>query len=507
MLAVCAGAIPLAAFAIRGLRSEPEGRSVTQPALSRKRRWMAVGLLMAVGLAGRSTRLNESLWYDEIASWMTYTAGTLPHTAGAIVASFFDPINHVAHTLLNWISVNALASAVNVELAFRLPALVFSLLSIITVFGMVRAAGGSDRVTILAGGLMAIVPVSVLEGVEARGYSMMVCLAALMTWLLMEARSRKRLLYWSLYAVTCALGIWSQFVTAFVPIGHGVWLAWRAFRFGEWRQTLQGLVALMLGAVLTLTLYAPMIPGMLAARGIFAAERSDQPRILGTEGWHALLQFGGSWYWWAATPGLIIAATGAVALFRLPLGECKAMRSAVMLSLFGLPIMLLTVALAGSWVYARFMLFALPGALLLMAIGLDALWRWHQPVALVALAAVLISSMADLSLRPPKQPLRDAADFVRTNHYEGDRTLVVGLAHEVMRLYAGDLNLTYSFRHGQDLALKLVAVNPQWVVIEYPNRVSQANYTLLTAAGFREAARFRGWADWGAGDVLVLARR
>src|SRR5262245_36973613 len=65
--------------------------------------------IVVVALLVRGTRINESLWYDEIASWMTYTGGV--DSAGAIMGSFLDPINHVAHTLLNWISVRLFVSS------------------------------------------------------------------------------------------------------------------------------------------------------------------------------------------------------------------------------------------------------------------------------------------------------------------------------------------------------------------------------------------------------------
>src|SRR2546426_587151 len=93
------------------------------------------------GLLLRMTRIGESLWYDEIASWQVYCAGL--RMPWLIMAHFDDPINHVLSNLLLWASVNLLGNWTTVELAFRLPALLFSLLSIVAVAGLAVVAGGA----------------------------------------------------------------------------------------------------------------------------------------------------------------------------------------------------------------------------------------------------------------------------------------------------------------------------------------------------------------------------
>lgn len=517
MLGISAVALALSPILLHWLSERESAHSRPRhPPLSRMQLWVLIGIVF-LALAFRAPRLNESLWYDEIASWMTYTGGV--DSAGAIIGNFFDPINHTAHTLLNWISVKLLAESLGVELAFRVPALVFSLLSVLTIFALARAAFG-NRVALIAALLAAILPVCVLEGAEARGYSMMICFAALATWLFIEAWNQlsARPWLWVLYALACALGIWSHFVMAFVPIGHAAWLAWRAVRRRQWRLAAQGFVALALGAVLTITLYSPMIPGMLAAKGMFIATSADQPRILGAEGWHAMLQLGGSWSWWAAWPGLALAIAGLIVILR-PMNrleqlhqhnhEAASGRSAIALALLGLPLMVLAVTVGGSWIYARFTLFALPGAVLLIAVGVDSLWRWQRSAAIAALALITAMSLADLVVRPPKQPLREAAEYVRAHRETNDRLLIIGLAHEVMRIYANDLNLTYSLRlgGGADLPAKLQSIHPQWVIVEYPNSVSSKAYQELATNGYVDVARLRGWVDWTNGDLIVYRRK
>jgi len=160
-------------------------------------------------------------------------------------------------------------------------------------------------------------------------------------------------------------------------------------------------------------------------------------------------------------------------------------------------------AIGGSWMYARFALFALPGTILAMAIGIDGLWRWKRSIGAAALLIVITCSAADLIVRPARQPLREAANIVLSDWSDTDRLLVIGLKHEVMQAYAADLNPTYSLDLGADLETKLAEAQPTWVIILYPQRVGEAKLQLLADDGLAEVARLPGWADWGGGEVSV----
>jgi 4-amino-4-deoxy-L-arabinose transferase-like glycosyltransferase len=424
------------------------------------------------------------------------------HGPGAITTTFFEPSNHIAHTLLSWWSVKALEWAIGFELALRLPALLFSLGAIAAVYGMARCASG-PRVALIAAGLMAVLPVPVLEGAEARGYSMMICFSALASWAFLANVNSQRTWRWCVYAGLCAAGVWAHPMTAFVPIGHAAWLGWQWARHRRVGLAVRGGLTLTLAALITLALYAPVIPEMLAQRGMYTAARGDEPLVLGAEGWHALLQLGGSWYPWDAWPGLALAVIGFVGT--VPKADSPRPGHAVAITLLGLPIFLVVVAASGIWMYARFALFSLPGAVLLMALGLEALVRRNHIVALAAGAVVFAASAADLALRPPKQPLRNAAAYVDARRADAEPVLVVGLAHQVMDLYLDDV--VYSLQHGADLDEKLNERNPAWVVLYYPNHVSADGYAILDHRGFVEQQRFHGWVDWDNGDVVVYRQR
>jgi hypothetical protein len=61
-------------------------------------------------------------------------------------------------------------------------------------------------------------------------------------------------------------------------------------------------------------------------------------------------------------------------------------------------------------------------------------------------------------------------------------------------------------RHGADFPQKLLKVQPQWIVVEYPHNVPREMFELLERSGFTVADRFDGWADWTNGDVIVYRR-
>ena len=500
MLGISAFALVVGPLSLAVLRPPPAARPDTLQTRAEPtsgQRWALLGVLVIAFLV-RPTRLGESLWYDEIAAWATY--GT--YGPGTIIGNYFDPSNHVAHTLLSWGSVQLLGDN---AFALRVPAFLFSLLSVLAVFGLARRACG-PRIALLAAGLMAILPVSVLEGVEARGYSMMICLGAAMTWALLAAWADGTAWRWCLYAALVALGGWAHPMTLFVGLGHGLWLGWQMAR--SWRRKAgfdrrlgAAAVAIGLAVVLTVTLYAPLIPDALAMRHGLAATSADQPTLLGPEGWHALLQLGGSWYWWAAWAGLAIGVLGIAAVV-----ADEHAREAALAALLGWPLLAGAVAVTGVWVYARFSLFALPGMVLLMAAGLEALWRRKRAFGWVFLGVLVACSAADLAYRPPKQPLRDAVDYVRSARQEGEAVLVIGLAHGVLNAYGEGLRLEYSLGHGADLDVKLDALSPAWIVLYYPNHVSAERYALISDRGYALAARFRGWVDWTNGDVLVYRR-
>ena len=116
-------------------------------------------------------------------------------------------------------------------------------------------------------------------------------------------------------------------------------------------------------------------------------------------------------------------------------------------------------------------------------------------------------SIADLTIRPPKQPLREAMAYVHDHRQPGETGLAIGLRHKVLYLYARDFDLVFSLKHGIRLKEKLDATQPTWIIMLYPNHVSQNRKKLLSDRGFELIKNFEGWSDWGkGGDVLIFRK-
>lgn len=492
MLLVASGGLLAATLVFHRIGAPSPARHEQDDYTSREL-WIIV-TLMGFGLLLRLLPLTQSLWYDEIAMWVDYAM----RGPGWIVGTYYDPANHILYSLLAWCSTELLGGD---GFALRLPALLFSLGAIITMYGCARCAAGK-RAALFAGLLASCLPVTILEGVEARGYSMMIFFSTLACWLLLSIQKEHAAWKWLTYACVCALGIWAHMTTVFIPAGHGVWLLWRFIKHREIRFAMCGFFALALAALLTVTLYAPVIPQILSIRGTFAASDGDEPGLLGPEGLHTLLQLGGSWTAISAIPGLFLLLVGLISI-----RKNAVCRSALALSLLGLPLFIGAVIIADSWMYARFTLFALPGAILAMALGIEFFTRRSKKLGLLMLALMLAASTGDLYRRPSKQPLREAADHVRKSVQPGERVLVIGLAHRVMEMYRGDLEMSHSLFHGRDLDEALRQVEPQWIIMLYPRNVSAEHFASLQELGFIESRRFRGWVDWDNGDVLIWQRR
>lgn len=470
---------------------------------TRAEMWLLIGIA-AIGLLARVPRLLESLWYDEIAGLAYARLGPW-----AAATTYTDPVNHVAHTLLACLSVRGLGGAgLDVDLALRVPALGFSLGTILVLFMLADLVGGR-RVAFIAAMLGAVAPVMVLEGAEARGYSMMMFFAVAATRQLLIARTGRAWFPWCSYALLCAIGIWSHLLTVCVPLGHAAWVLvttiGAGIRGGDRARhkaiALQAATGFGLAAALTLGLYAPILGDLATMRSTIAGTGGG-PGLLGPEGWHLILQLGGSWAPWAAAPGLLLALIGLVSL-----GRRAAARDAVIALLAPLVVFIILVLATGTWMYARFALFAVPGGLLLAALGVDELWRRRTALGVAALGVLIVAGAADLITRPPKQPLRDAAAWVAQQRGPDDPVLVIGLWHQVMDAYSGAFDMEHSRRHGTDLEAQLATVRPRWVIVLYPESVPDERYALLERAGFEVVQRFDGWVDWTNGDVVIYGRR
>jgi len=503
-------AIALAALVVLLDRLSPNAPAPVNvpPARTRVDLWTLAALIVVAAIV-RAPRMIESLWFDEIATLLDYAQ----FGPGPIVANAFTQANHTFHTLLTWLSMTAFGGVD--ELILRVPAFIASIATVPAMWWLARETMPQRRVVAtLAAATVAIMPVVVLSGVEARGYSMMILFAALSIAALLRARRTGRPIDFALYALCAALGVWAHLVTVCLPLAHGAVALWWLRDSNTRRVGIATSLALGIAALLTLVLIMPMVPDMLAMRREYLALDGDEPTVWGAEGVHALLQLGGAWVWWAALPGLALAAAGTATLSRTAAG-----RVVLVSALLGGAIAVTLTTVGNSWLYARFLLFMVPTAALAMAVGIDRIResRAATPgnsgmaagMATAAAAFVVAGAwLTDLALRPPKQPLRDAVAVVAAARQPHQRVATIGLPDNVIAYYgqSHDLEIHPTGPLGIALGPALATIRPHWMIVLYPRSIPRERIELLRAAGFTEHTRLAGWADWGNGEVVIWHR-
>ncbi len=472
-----------------------------------KRTWCSaesatlLAVVLLLGLTERVWRLSESFWYDEISALIDYAQ----YGPGAIVATYFVQSNHVFHTLLSWCAI-ALAGGAS-EPVLRLPALLCGLASIPVLAllarecALLRLAPAAPAMSI-AFVIASLSPIMVLESVEARGYSMMILFSAVACWQFMRGWRTGDPRAWVFYAIACALGVWSHFTFVALPVSHGLIAVWFVIRLRrsacDRGAARAALCALVLSALTTLALLSPLLPDLFQMRNEFRALDGNEPTLASREGLHLLIGLGGTWTLWFALPGFglfLLGVWGSV--------SDSARRFPLAVTLLGLPLMVVGTSTAGSWMYARFALFALPGVLLAISLGLSDL-RSTRRIVVVG-TALLALWTADICTLPAKQPIRDAVFFVRSQDAAQTTIASAGLADNVVAYYAvvADVkieNAGSGARNLEELSHEIV-----WLIVLYPESLTQQGRDALMR-DWTFVRSFDGWLDWTNGDVLVYHR-
>ena len=167
---------------------------------------------------------------------------------------------------------------------------------------------------------------------------------------------------------------------------------------------------------------------------------------------------------------------------------------------------------AGSWFYARFMLFSLPGVALVAGVGATNLmrarggngigrWLTLVPVAMAFIAWPLFCTVG------PRQPIREAVSWVAANHGPDDVIVGIGIADDVVQWYAMANRLTVhpTGLNGATAPETIARLRPRWIIQLYPQHTTRPE-TVAAAEqlGSWKTRTFRGSIDDG--DVVVLQR-
>jgi hypothetical protein len=500
----------------------------------------AVLLVVVAGAAWlRAPRMTLSLYNDEEYAFRRYVAGE--HKPLPDGTREWRPVNWLAtlwgnqmgnngvpYSLLSrasydWAVANGRAEAtLPAEVPLRMPALLAGLGSIVVIALLARHLGGPVA-GLAAAVLAALHPWHVRYSTEARGHSLVLLLAPLLPLALARAVDSGRWRWWALFGATEVGLLWSfagslYYVVAFNFLAL-VWL-WRRGG-GTWRTFL---AVHVMAAIVYLHLMAPCFPQIraaLAGNDVFSSglsrhwfantgsfllagmpwenanpEIASHPSLGGASRvvtgfvlvWMLLALAAGSRRAWDTPAGRLLVPT-------LPLAAALAV----------------TATLVGkSVLFSWYVLYLLPGGLVLAGVGLVAIMRRGKPrrgglAIALSVAPVVIAFFAWITLitgplvtyrKLGKQALRDVARFLRTP-IEGVAPLAVLHASE-----AGAYDPTLEFIDPDPARLKALMARadaerrPLLVAFGYRPGVAMASPDFLHAieesGDFERVAHFPG---------------
>ena len=374
-------------------------------------------VLLAVLIAGalRWPLAHGSVWWDEAWTIRNTIVGKLdpaPDDATRAVLEpapwrktlwyYHAPTNHVAYTVLarlsndGWRRLTGAAPEAFDEVALRLPALAAALAAV-ALLAVLLARLGFARAAPFAAFLLAVHPLHVRHGAEARGYGFVVLFAIAGAWLLLRALRGGRWRDFLAYGAAQLVLLWTFPLAVYVPLafavaGFAAIALGRSFRPAD-RATLAArfLVANGLAAMAFLALMAPN----LAQAAAFKKEWHDDGvlDLVWIRRFWATIASGmplraphadDFWYptvtnlaerrpWvWPTVFGVLPALAG-LGLVRA-LARPGAAERAAWIGLVGsIVLFLLHRELQAFFLLPRFVIFALPAFLALLAVGLEAI--------------------------------------------------------------------------------------------------------------------------------------
>jgi len=424
---------------------------------------MPLVALMLVTLIGGALRRyhlgQQGLWFDE-ADLVIRAREPWGH----LFANFVRPgENGPLYTLglSLWMHIAGTSEA-----AVRLPSALFGTLAIPALYGLGRELRG-PRLGLIAAAFLALSPFAHWYAQDAKMYSLVILTAIATTWLLLVALRRGGR-WWAAYVIVGALGVFVHAAVTLVLVAQVVIVAvlWRrgigtrpGKRQGQWLFALAVVVALpfvvwggaflvhlgptwqpeatpwaivgtmlnefgathradantqtearwlylalaMLGIVLT-SWAAHVRINLPAANPLSWRERVRGRRVVSVP--VANMPFQGYW-----TPGQVLLIVGCCAAVPVLLFSLLSLRRAIFAD--------------------RYLIVALPGYLLLVALGLDGVLHWRigwlvaavSGVALVALAWIPLSTV-NLSAQSQKEDWREAYRHIAEHARPGDGVLV-----------------------------------------------------------------------------------
>jgi uncharacterized membrane protein len=394
--------------------------------------------IIGLALVLRCWNIKQSFWWDEIWSTMTYAKADSLWMALSSLGYYFN--NHILYSLLAHSSITLLGES---EFSARLPALVMGLLSIVVAFQFVRKHLG-EYCALICAFLLAISAFHIDHSTEARGYSGLALFALLSSLYFLKGLRINTIKEWSLYVVFSVLGCYIQIFMIAVCIAQLFFFL--VVLLGEKSGFLtlgtapkpykNFFIALFSAAIVTLLVYAPVLPAFLANMGkVRLVSVSRIPFLMN------LLN--------AMLPGLqtlagsiVYGVTGCWGLYAIL--KKDNMLGIYILTIISLPL-LLYVSLNPMFMFERYFIFALPFVLLVVSSGIVVLSQYipeRYQTGFVFLCLLLVCYIQIPSVKTvltqDRQNYREAVQYVEVSGISKSSDLVfsIGYAGENFKYYA-----------------------------------------------------------------------
>jgi mannosyltransferase len=373
--------------------------------------------LTVLALLLRLTSLSRSLFTDE-----TYSLALAQRGFGHMLALFGYEANGTPYSIVLWPLIRIFGTGVTL---LRLPAVIAGTLSVPALWWAARrftAPAGA----LLAAGLLAINPMAVWYGQEARSYAFVVLAACLAFGALPRALDRddgRRA--WVGYVAAMSLLAYCEIFAAPLALPAQALIAWRAGRAG-FRRWLWSLVAVFVCCV-------PLLVAAVVARSrrnaLYWLPKPDRSLVT-----LALQEFtagfsGLTAVRWATLAAAVVLIGGALWLLRR--GRAAAARGTLAMALcWGLVpgALLLAVSFVQPVFWPRYVILSLPGLCLALALGAERLWRSPRGgiIAAACIAIVVIAAgVADAHQRTYLQEdWPPVAAWLRAERSTGQPTII-----------------------------------------------------------------------------------
>ena len=411
--------------------------------MNKKSSMLFIGFALFVGCVLRCWNINQSFWWDEIWSTMTYVKDcSLWHVVSSI-GYFFN--NHILYSLLARGSINIFGES---EFTARLPALIMGLLGVVTVFKFGKTFLGTPC-GVIAAILLAVSAFHIDHSSEARGYSGLALFSILSSFYFLKGLKTNGLRSWILYIVFTVLGFYShvfmiavsisQFFSSFLFVAVEKWSSLKdgitKKAFGHF------LISLSVAGIITLLIYSPILATFFNNMG--------KVRFVNVNRIPFVMSLLNSFY-----PGVLCISGGIIYGILFFFGMYCTLRKDPHLFIYLFVMLVLPLSLYlfinPMFVFERYFVFALPFALLIVSQGVVGVSNnfkgiYKRGVVLLSLLFLVCLQLPAVSkmLHQDRQNYREAVRHVENEvrGRKGDLVFSIGYAGEHFKYYATGITI------------------------------------------------------------------